>query len=442
MRSVIAVLLAALAGGYASAQESPPTDVPAASLELTNHLSRDPVAAWVLRVGSLASVWDRLLETIRQFMPESELGPFEDGIRNADQVLGVSLRDDILAHVGPEVAVALDLEPIDTIALAVMMEAPDAPQRMLGGAGILCRVRGREALNRSLWTVFNRDGIRVEQDEALIRVTFDPDSEMPVSAWYGFEDDLLAFGFSPEWVRSALAPRPAGESMPHGEDFSRIIQHLDRSAEMLVYVNLPKVQGLIRGSQVAQSALAADPETALVSQYLLQPDLAPMGLGMTNQSIDGGVRRIAYGPAWIGGLTQTGIIATIAIPNLLNAVQRGRQKRTVADLRTAATCLAMYAADFSEYPTTGGEWVELSSMIPMFEEHCGTEFTWPTRDGWGHPLQYRSDGGSYVLLSPGRDGEVDIDWTTVAETQTHSDFDGDIVHSDGRFLSEPVFGGE
>jgi general secretion pathway protein G len=379
---------------------------------------------------------------MRRFMPESERGSFEEGLLKADQALGVSLRDDILAHVGPELAVSLDLEPVDALAGAFMVEASDAVQRMMGGVGILCQVRDPEALKRSLSTVFSRDGITVYEEAPLIRLTFDPDSEIPVSAWYGFEGDLLAFGFSPEWVRSALALRPTGESLPHGEDFSRVVEHLDRAPEMLVYFNLPKIQGLIRDSRVVQSVLAADPETAPVSQVLLQPDAAPMGLGMTYRHIDGGLRRIAYGPAWAGGVTQIGIVAAIAMPNLLNAVQRGRQKRTVADLRTAAACLGMYAVDFSEYPTTDGEWVELSSMIPVFEEHCGTDFNWPTQDGWGHPLQYRSDGRSYLLLSPGRDGEVDTDWTAVTETQTPYDFDGDIVHSDGRFLSEPVFGEE
>ena len=34
-----------------------------------------------------------------------------------------------------------------------------------------------------------------------------------------------------------------------------------------------------------------------------------------------------------------GIIAAIAIPNLLNAIHRGRQKRTMADMRTVATAI-------------------------------------------------------------------------------------------------------
>ena len=45
-----------------------------------------------------------------------------------------------------------------------------------------------------------------------------------------------------------------------------------------------------------------------------------------------------------------GIIAAIAIPNLLNAINRGRQKRTMADMRSIATAVESYEVDFNFYP--------------------------------------------------------------------------------------------
>jgi general secretion pathway protein G len=52
-----------------------------------------------------------------------------------------------------------------------------------------------------------------------------------------------------------------------------------------------------------------------------------------------------------------GILAAIAIPNLLNAVQRGKQKRTMSDMRALATAVEAYAVDNNNYPAascTGG----------------------------------------------------------------------------------------
>ena len=45
-----------------------------------------------------------------------------------------------------------------------------------------------------------------------------------------------------------------------------------------------------------------------------------------------------------------GIIAAIAIPNLLNAINRGRQKRTMSDIRSIATAMEAYSVDFNFYP--------------------------------------------------------------------------------------------
>ena len=45
-----------------------------------------------------------------------------------------------------------------------------------------------------------------------------------------------------------------------------------------------------------------------------------------------------------------GIIAAIAIPNLLNAINRGRQKRTMADMRSIATAIETYSVDYGFYP--------------------------------------------------------------------------------------------
>src|ERR1019366_3843827 len=45
-----------------------------------------------------------------------------------------------------------------------------------------------------------------------------------------------------------------------------------------------------------------------------------------------------------------GIIVAIAIPNLLNAIQRAKQKRSMADMRPAGTAAEAYAVDFNHYP--------------------------------------------------------------------------------------------
>src|SRR6266542_1808843 len=55
-----------------------------------------------------------------------------------------------------------------------------------------------------------------------------------------------------------------------------------------------------------------------------------------------------------------GIIVAIAIPNLLNAIQRAKQKRTMGDMRSAGTAAEAYAVDFNHYPAAAGSFSALS----------------------------------------------------------------------------------
>jgi len=45
-----------------------------------------------------------------------------------------------------------------------------------------------------------------------------------------------------------------------------------------------------------------------------------------------------------------GLIVAIAVPNLVNAIQRARQTRSVADLSAIAKAVSMYQQDLAEYP--------------------------------------------------------------------------------------------
>ena len=62
-----------------------------------------------------------------------------------------------------------------------------------------------------------------------------------------------------------------------------------------------------------------------------------------------------------------GILAAIAIPNLLNAVQRGKQKRTMSDMRALATAVEAYAVDNNVYPTAaacgGGLYTTIGAQV-------------------------------------------------------------------------------
>ncbi len=124
-----------------------------------------------------------------------------------------------------------------------------------------------------------------------------------------------------------------------------------------------------------------------------------------------------------------GIIAAIAIPNLLNAIHRGRQKRTMADMRTVGTAVGAYAVDNNFY-IRGGNYASLPTYLqPSYIKLV------PKRDGWNTLMYLSIDtaGQFYTLQSYGKNKNAD---TVVIDTQTQ-DFNCDIVHMNGIFVQWP-----
>jgi general secretion pathway protein G len=126
-----------------------------------------------------------------------------------------------------------------------------------------------------------------------------------------------------------------------------------------------------------------------------------------------------------------GIIAAIAIPNLLNAINRGRQKRTMSDIRSIATALEAYSVDFNFYPKgiSGTTVAALDTYItPTFIKRL------PTNDGWNQTLllMMETAGQSYTVYSAAKGGGG-----TVAGPGPKTDFADAIVFSNGQFYAWP-----
>jgi type II secretion system protein G len=135
-----------------------------------------------------------------------------------------------------------------------------------------------------------------------------------------------------------------------------------------------------------------------------------------------------------------GILAAIAIPNLLNALQRGKQKRTMADMRSLATAVESYQVDNNQYPSaacaTGlytaiGTQVNTGSFTLLKPTYIAQP---PYVDGWSHFLYYSLDNANnnYSIASSGRDTV-----TATVTCGTTTNFNSDIVYSDGTFIQWP-----
>jgi type II secretory pathway pseudopilin PulG len=124
-----------------------------------------------------------------------------------------------------------------------------------------------------------------------------------------------------------------------------------------------------------------------------------------------------------------GLVAAIAVPNLLNSIQRGRQARTVGDVRTISNALAMYQTDFMSYPVANS-WVSFGTVRSRLLIYKGNL---NDQDGWNKAYMYISDGDAYTLVSYGMNGVADLPWT---EGRTNT-FESDIVVQDGALIQWP-----
>lgn len=126
-----------------------------------------------------------------------------------------------------------------------------------------------------------------------------------------------------------------------------------------------------------------------------------------------------------------GIIAAIAVPNLLTAIQRSKRSRTAADLRAIGTALGSYNVDNNQFPT-GLAAAALFTLLRDQGHYSGS-----TSDGWNNAYVYAGDVNGYTLTSNGKDGTSGP--AVVGDgLGSNDDFDYDVVYINGGFTSPPA----
>jgi type II secretion system protein G len=134
-----------------------------------------------------------------------------------------------------------------------------------------------------------------------------------------------------------------------------------------------------------------------------------------------------------------GILAAIAIPNLLAALQRSRQKRTMADMRTIATAWEARAADVNAYNAAGLSWpaatVGVNTMTFLSPTYVKKL---PIYDGWSTEFRVSSNvTNAYTVKSFGADRLETTTVTSAAGQAATDKFDCDIILSNGFFVQYP-----
>ena len=125
-----------------------------------------------------------------------------------------------------------------------------------------------------------------------------------------------------------------------------------------------------------------------------------------------------------------GIIAAIAIPNLLNAIQRGKQKRTMSDMRSSGTAVESYKVDNGFPPVVGnGALATVQAQVaPTYIKALPIEDGWKFGMFWVHSTAV----DDYSVVSYGKDKVSDAPVLSAT-----TDFKRDIFYADGQFSQYP-----
>ncbi|NJL29004.1 MAG: type II secretion system protein [Thermoanaerobaculia bacterium] len=155
-----------------------------------------------------------------------------------------------------------------------------------------------------------------------------------------------------------------------------------------------------------------------------------------------------------------GIIAALLIPNLLDALQKAKQKRTASNMRNIGAAWMSWLTDHVSAASAGQGGIYAAGSIGTFEpvpcaglisdlQPSNTFFYMQEvncLDGWKNTFDFAknanlSESTVLMICSRGRDDQYESDGSCIQDWNMGSyhvtDYDNDIVWADGYFIYSP-----
>ena len=150
-----------------------------------------------------------------------------------------------------------------------------------------------------------------------------------------------------------------------------------------------------------------------------------------------------------------GIIAAILIPNLLDALQKAKQKRTMGDMRNVGTAWFSWFQDQVSAAAAGSsvtvytlaaDDLERTALLSLLQPTTDMIYIQkiPEYDGWGGAYDFTdgdlTDLQVMAIGSGGRDGGTNFDMSSqyTMGPFVATDYNHDIIWADGFFVAYPA----
>lgn len=251
--------------------------------------------------------------------------------------------------------------------------------------------------------------------------------------------DLLIIGSNGKIVDNILACLEGAKGLLTIDEFKKLAVDMPDQGNAFVYLSPRVFQNLFA---IQKKIMAGSPDMDKEQQSaLFRLNLLPQDLMIYNvmENTDRGIIFTSNNNLDIGSVVLlpavvlAGVVSAVAVPNFLVAMEKGKQKTTMGDMRTLAMALESYVADNNQLPP-GNTLADMKAKLEPFYIKSV-----PLKDAWGNDFLYKTGKDlQYCLASAGSDG-VFAGWEQqgLYPVASKADFAQDIILCNATFSFGP-----
>jgi type II secretory pathway pseudopilin PulG len=352
------------------------------------------------------------------------------------QAQGIDLGKLLDSITGMGIVVTLDNENIKKVPLGkIALDIPDPAAAMV----FMVKDDSIFKLLQSKIPIPQKEG---ETGEQKIQIPVPP---MPVTmAPLILQRDGMLVIASNNWIVEKMwAARESGKGLVDTEEFEKMSAHISREGNGFRFTSARLLQTLLDAQEKIVAAQGKeDSEDARIFEFVKK--VLPKEL-----AVYGTVQNTGEGMTWTLNHTMNfshlvllpataalGAAAAIAIPNIITATQKGKQKATMGDMKSVGLAVESYIVDHNQAPEAASMEELRAKLEPFYIK------TIPLKDGWGNEFLYQFGSGdkkdTYGIASGGQDGVFNgWDQAGVYIVTHHEGFNNDIIFASGQFVYGP-----
>lgn len=254
------------------------------------------------------------------------------------------------------------------------------------------------------------------------------------------QEGLLIMASNNQVVDAMFAAKKNGNGLIGTDEFKRLSANMPGKGNAFRFLGARFFQTLKTvQEQILQKTGKHEDKAAMELLGIFQKEWVAYGI---TQNTDEGLLYISNHSMSMANLVASlaaapaAMIGAVAVPNLMVATQKGKQKATMGDMKTAAMAIESYITDHYEAPP-GKTLAEIKNKLePFYIKRL------PLKDGWGSDFHYYHGTGDkkdeYGIGSGGKDGVFNgWDQTGFYIVTRMAGFENDIIFSNGTFTYGP-----